>query len=335
MKNPVRILFNGHDFKFLTPVIDHCRADARYEVALDAHPGHVITQPDKSEKLLGRADIIFCEWCLGNAEWYSHHKRADQILVVRLHHQEVGLHYLDTIDWSRVDTIIFICQNNMALFLDKFPEMKERSVLIYNPIDCSALNQEKLTGAEFNLGFIGTAPKRKAPHLAFEIFSRLKKIDTRYTLFFKGKQPWEYDWVWRRAEERQYYEAFYATINQSAYVNAVVFDPFGNDIPDWFSKLGFLLSTSDHEGSHQAVAEAMAAGTIPVLRNWDGADALYPERFVFTNVDEAVELILESRTLDRYAVEKAEVKRYAQHNFDQQVIIQQYEQLFENLISQR
>jgi len=331
---PLKILFSGHDLKFLGPLLSHYENDPRYEILIDEHEGHVIKDTKKCQKLLKYADIIFCEWCLGNAEWYSNNKKENQILLIRLHHQEIyqNLPYLDRIKWRNVDCIIFICQNNMSLFLEKFPAMKDRAVLIYNLIDCCSFNLPKLYGAEFNLGFIGVAPKRKAPHVAFEILKRLKQIDSRYTLFIKGKSPREYDWLWRRPDERNYYEQLYYDINTSQDANSVVFDPHGNDMPEWFSKIGFLLSTSEHEGSHQAVAEAMASGTIPVIRNWAGAGLLYPREFVFETIDDAVELIKKWKTPENYAPQCEFVRKYAMDYFNRPVIIEQYQQLLRGLM---
>ena len=328
-----RILFAGHDFKFLKPIIAHYQRQPDFEVFLDEHKGHVITDTRRSENLLEQADIIFCEWCLGNAEWYSNKKKKHQLLIVRLHHQEINqnLPYLERTKWQNVDCIIFICQNNMARFLKKFPFMRDRAVPIYNLIDCHTFDIPKLYGAEFNLGMMGTVPKRKAPHLAFEILMRLKKTDKRYTLFIKGKQPWKYAWLWQRLDERAYYEEFYSTANQSEHANSVVFDPHGNDVPVWFSKIGFLLSTSEHEGSHQSVAEGMASGAIPVIRNWQGANSLYPKKFVFKTVDEAVELILKWNTRENYLGQCESVKKYAREHFDQNSLIRQYDDLMATL----
>jgi glycosyltransferase involved in cell wall biosynthesis len=213
--------------------------------------------------------------------------------------------------------------------------MKDRAVLIYNVIDCNALSSPKLYGAEFNLGLMVFAPKQKSPDLAFEILKRLKNIDKRYTLFIKGKQPWEYDWLWCQAEERKYYEKFYSDVNASEYADAVVFDPHGNNVPDWLSKIGFILSTSEHEGSHQAVAEGMASGAIPVIRNWPGADLLYPEQFVFQTVDEAVELILKWNKRENYPDQCEFVKQYARERFDQNIVIQQYDHCIATLLNTR
>ena len=335
MGKKIKILFSGHDFKFLDHVISRYEMDAGYEVILEEHKGHVIKDTEKCKKLLKESDIIFCEWCLGNAEWYSQNKNENQVLVVRLHHQEINLPFLERIAWGNVDKLIFICQNNRKLFLEKFPHLEDKTLLIYNLIDCASFRMPKLYGAEFNLGFIGSAPMRKAPHVAVDILHRLKQFDSRYTLYFKGKQPYEYDWLWQRPEERQYYEKLYKKINDSPFVNSIIFDPHGNDVQEWFSKIGFLLSTSEHEGSHQAVAEGMASGAIPVIRNWDDADQLYPPKYVFKDIEEAVGLIKKWNTGNLYAHECSEAGEYAQENFDYHGILRKFDTLFSDLLEQK
>lgn len=327
------ILFVGHDFKFLNHVINHYQSSRNYNVLIDKLDGHQIKDVSRSRMLLKKADVVFCEWALGNADWYSNNIKKDQKLIIRLHHQELKLNFLNRIKWKNVDKIIFICQNNMKIFLQMFPPLENKSVLIYNLIDCSYLNQPKLPGAEFNLGFIGMSPMRKAPHRAVEIFNHLKDIDERYVLFFKGKKPQEYPWLWSRVNEREYYNNLFNRIEQSSYKNSIVFDPHGDDIPDWFTKIGFLFSTSDHEGSHQAVAEAMASGTIPLIRNWDGADLIYPSKFVYKTTDEVIENILEFINPRKYQVEKDYVQIYAREHFHVSSILKKYDELLKNLLS--
>ena len=65
------ILFNGHDFKFLNHLIEYCEQHDAYQVIMDFIPGHEMSHIEKSRTLLEQADLIFCEWALVNAVWYS------------------------------------------------------------------------------------------------------------------------------------------------------------------------------------------------------------------------------------------------------------------------
>jgi glycosyltransferase involved in cell wall biosynthesis len=321
------ILFSGHDLRFLKPFLAHCERSPRYRLCLDEHPGHEITDVEKSRELVKKADYIFCEWCLGNAVWYSHHKLPGQRLVIRLHLQEMNLSYLERVQWKNVDALILICPLNCDLIRQRFPFLKDKTFTIYNPIDSFALDQPKLPGAEFNLGIMGISPMRKAPHLAFEILARLKQIDRRYTLFVKGNHPRQYDWLWRRPEERAYFKRLFDDISRSAYADSVIFETYGNDVPLWFSKVGFILSTSDFEGSHQSVAEGMASGAIPIIRNWAGADALYPSKYVFRTVDDAVRHVLKFNGVATYEEETRFCRTFAREQFEQVEICKQLENL--------
>ena len=237
------------------------------------------------------------------------------------------LAFLDQIVWDNVDSLILICPRNLNQIRERYSFLTDKAVLIYNPIDCIALDQPKLFGSEFNLGLLGMCPMIKAPHLAVAILKELKEIDRRYTLFVKGMQPQEYEWLWRRSEEREYYQEFYKRIKASKFSNSVIFESYDNSLSNWFSKIGFILSTSDREGSHQSVAEGMASGAAPIIRNWEGAELLYPGRFIFKNVAGAIDLITKLKRPDNYSRESEMVKDYARTHFAQEIIIKQYEKL--------
>lgn len=324
----IRILFNGHDFRFLQPVIDYFSNHSNFKVYLDEHDGHQIKDCKKSREFLELSDIIFCEWALGNAVWYSHHKMTNQRLLVRLHHQELKTEYLSKIEWKNVDTVIFICEHNNNRFLEKFPHLSPKVRMIYNPIDCNVLNQPKIPSARFTLGFVGLSPMRKRPDIGLEIFHNLKQMDDRFKLIFKGRKPWEYKWLWERPEERNYYEEFFHKIEISEFKDEIAFEDYGDDMPSFYSKVGFILSTSDHEGSHQAVAEGMASGAIPIIRNWPGAELIYPQKYIFEDVERAVHLIQSFTEEEVFADESQRVKEYAYQNFDKSVIIPKFKEIF-------
>ena len=326
---PLRLLVAGHDLKFLRPVLDALSRTGRIELLLDEYRGHTITDPARSAALLARADLVFCEWCLGNAEWYSRHVGDGQRLIVRLHLQERGLPYLDRLHWPRVDRLIFIAPRIMRECLETRPHLRDRSVLVYNPIPCDALDRPKLDGARFNLGLVGINPRRKAPHLAVDILERLRRRDSRYTLFVKSQPPWDHDWLWRQPDERAYYQALYDRVRSSSDAGAIVFDPPGPDVPAWLSKIGVVLSTSEFEGSHQAVAEGMASGALPAIRRWPGADELYPAEYGFDGADEAVELV--ARLTEEFEGRSPACRRYARERFDVGLIAAQYLRLFDEI----
>ena len=331
---PKRILFAGHNFHFAQPLIEHYRHRPGYLVSVDQWTSHDSHDRAGSRRLLASADVIFCEWCLGNAVWYSKRKRSNQRLIIRLHNQEMKLKYLPKLKWENIDSLIAICPRNYDALQARFPDYSSRIALVYNLFETATFNKPKVKGAEFNLGFMGLVPMRKRPDLAFRILSALRKRDSRFTLHFLGKLPEDYPWMRRRFKELRYYRRLMQDIEVSPHRNSVVFDDFTSDVPGWFTKIGFLLSTSDLEGSHQAVAEGMAAGSIPVIRSWTGAERLYPREYVFTSLDGAVERILKMMPTKRYWKLSRSCQTYSQATFDCHAILPWIEKVVEGSTKQ-
>ncbi len=328
-----RLLFIAHDFKFLPHVLNHFSNHTDYETGKFSYKGHVITEPEMLKRMLPEVDLLFCEWGLGNLSWLSNHKLRRQKLITRIHRQEFTTRFLKETNWNAVDAIIFINELQLNDFIKMFPATKKRCHLIYNLISCESFGSEKLNGSMYNLGLLGMLPKSKAPHHALEILKQIKKKNSNFKLLVKSKRPEELDWLWRREDERDYYNRFYDTIKSDGLENSVIFEPHGQDVPGWFKNVGFILSTSDFEGSHQSVAEGMAAGSIPIIRNWQGANMLYPEKYIFNSTENAAYLIRSWIDNEAYRQESESVKLFAKKHFDLNVILDQYEGLFNHLKS--
>lgn len=328
---PIRIVFSGHDFKFIKPFIDYLSDNSAYEVRLDEHAGQTIPSEDEAEKFAEWADVIFCEWALGNAVWYSRNKRPGQRLIVRLHSMEVhsraSIPYIYQIDWEKVDKLILICQLTYDFMTAEFPALRAgRAIVIFNPIDArGSLNRPKMEDARFNLGMAGFVPQLKRLDLAVEVLHQLRAHDPRYSLYVKGRRPEQYHWMFTRPDELEWYENIYRNIRSRALSDYVVYDAHGDNMPVWYSKVGFILSMSDLEGSHQAVAEGMAAGCIPIIRNWRGSNALYPSKYIVSSEQEAADLVLEWTHSVNLEHERDLCRKYAQKHFDQGNIIKELE----------
>ena len=77
----MNLLFTGHDFKFLTPVIEYFEKKAGVSVRIEKQRGHVIEDEREAMRNCRWADVIFCEWALDNLRWYSQNKRPGQVLI--------------------------------------------------------------------------------------------------------------------------------------------------------------------------------------------------------------------------------------------------------------
>jgi hypothetical protein len=286
VKNPSSdkktFLVNGYAFKFIKRLFPFF--EKKYNLLLDNWTGSDKHNKELSQLHLNRSDFIFCEWCLGNALWYSNNKLPHQKLIIRLHRWEMTRDYWKKINWDNVDALICISPYFVNLMKQKLPD-HVNIVYIQNYIDPALFNVKKSEDAKYNLGMLGYTPKLKNPIKTIEFFDDFKKkyggVDAdKYKLYFKGTSPFKQEHLKKRKTEMDYYNKMFKMIKNR---KDIIIEGFSDDICSWFSKIGYILSYSDIEGSHQAIAEGMSAGCIPFLQgNYvDSGQALdiYPEKY--------------------------------------------------------
>lgn len=293
---PTTILFAGHDLKFIRMFMERFQGNPRYRVLVDEWEGHKIHDVNHSKACLEAADIIFCEWGLGNAVWYSHHKLPHQRLIVRIHRQEKETPFPNEYELDNIDRIILVSPYMLEEMSRLFHIPRHKMTMLYNAVDGDKLDKPKYDKAlPFHLGMIGINPKLKRPDLALDVLERLLAQDNRYHLFFKGHHPSEVYWIAKREEERTYYESFLQRIEQPPLKGHVHFDGHGDDVDTWLQKIGFVLSMSDLESFHLSPAEGMAAGSYPLIRRWTGSETIYPDELLVNNPLDVVDTILSYR----------------------------------------
>ncbi len=324
------ILIAGHDLRFIQN-ISRLFANRGYKITIDRWKGHEKHDEEKSQRLLNQADIIIAEWCLGNAVWYSKNVRSHQRLLVRLHLQERDTGFPYKVNMDNVHKVIFVGPHILREVQRMCSWPVEKLEVLPNYVDEVDFNRDKLEDSTFNLGMSGICPSRKRMDLALDMLEHLRSVDSRFKLYIKGKMPWEYEWLWKKPEERSYYEQVFSRIDSSSLLeNAVVFDSYGEDIASWYRKIGFIISTSDFESFHLAVAEGAISGAIPVVFNWEGADQIYPSSWVHSSVVEAVEFIQGVFTNGNFSHISTERKAFALENFALEVIFEKWCKLLED-----
>jgi len=321
------ILFIGHDLKFLTHVIHHYESKPDYRVTVKTYPGHALQDTETIGRELPLYDLIFCEWGLGNLQWFSHNKIPGQKLITRIHLQELSTNFLGETNWDNVNRAIVVGPLMKEKLVAMIPASKEKCLVIPNLIDTKSFDRPKTEDARFSLGLLGILPKRKAPHLAVELLRELRKTDKRYKLSIKSKRPEELPWLWKKQDEQDYYKAFYADLESGDLQDAVILEPHGSDVQEWFTRIGFIISPSEFESFHMAIAEGMASGAIPVIRNWDGASQLFPGELIYKDLQEAAGLILSNTDPKAYSHFGNRLKEYCRKNFSLEAILPQYDEI--------
>ena len=317
------ILFAGHDLKFVKDIIASFEEDEDYDVLIDQWKGHTQHDERESTEKLDKADVIFCEWGLGNIRWYSRHKKPGQRLLVRVHRQEVQrLDYLIESASENIDYYIFIAPYRYEEFVEKVRIPRDKAKMIFNTVDTDTFNTKNRFSDGFTLGLVGIVPWGKRLDKAIDLLALLWEKDKRYKLRVKGKRPEDLPWMLNKQhrQEMKKYNDLFARIESSPWKKNVVFDPHGNDMPEWYEKIDYILSVSDYEGSHQAVAEGMASGAIPLILPWLGADTVYPKSLVFPDVASIARHVLIFRDEKNYM-------NYTKKHFAQEYIIRKIKEL--------
>lgn len=299
-KAKTRVLVAGHDLKFFVLLQKKLEATGQFEFLTDHWLGHNKHDEAKSRALLEEADVIFCEWCLGNLKWYSYHKRPHQRLVARFHAQEARTPYMAEANWENIDHVSFVSEHTRRQALEVFDGFPlDKTSVIPNYLDDTKFTTKKKTGeARFTLGMVGVAPKSKRLDRAVDLLEALLKEDDRYCLRVKGKHPLDYGWLLKREDELAYYRNVFERINSNPKLrHKVIFDPPGDDVNDWFTMVGFILSPSDFESFHMAIGEGLLTGAIPIIWGWDGASDIWGKENVIDNTDEACKAVYRDPSL--------------------------------------
>lgn len=310
--NSKKILVASHDFKFMGEIIDHIKSSPLYQLEIDHWKTLHENDEEKSLALVNDADIILCEWCGPNALWYSRNKKPGQTLVVRLHRFEMNGPWMNDIDFSKIDKLVFVSEIQRRETLLKFDSIKEEQTLVINNvIDTSDLDRPKAKESNFHIGLMGFVPFLKRPDRALDLLEELLKHDDRYVLHFRGRMPWEYPYEWNNPIQQQLYLEFFKRIKTSNILRShVVFDSFGPDIANWFRKIGVVLSPSDHESFHLATAEGMASGAIPIVWDRPGSQDIFGADNIHIDLETTVERILSLREPKNLSMSSIQSKTY-------------------------
>jgi glycosyltransferase involved in cell wall biosynthesis len=313
-ERPARLLLAGHSLSFCEPLAQRARR-AGVAVRQDGWRAHDAHDEEASAAALAWADVVHCEWCLGNAVWYSRNKLPRQRLVVRFHRMELETPYPGEIDLEQVDAMVFVARHVLERACERWgwDPADPRFHLIPNGIDPGPLLLPKPPGARFTLAMLGYVPRLKRLDRALDLLDLLRCRDDRYRLLVKGREPWEYPWMAGRADDRDHYEELSRRLEQTPSLSrAVAFEPFDDAVPAFLQRTGWVLSTSEVEGHSVALAEGMASGAVPVILDRPGAEEQYEERWLHADVEAAASAILATAARGDALSEGEAARRFAE-----------------------
>lgn len=293
----LRVAVLGTKLAFIDELARDLTHASNAEVTLDEWT-HLAAPVDqhRSQALIDRSDVIVGEWARPNNVWIQQHAANDKRLIVRAHRYEVTVDFPASIDMSRFESSVAIVPWVGRVLVQKFGWPAEKMVYIPNYINTRYFRRPKLPGSEYTLGMVGVTPDLKRLDLALDLLEALREHDTRYTLRIRGSLPPEHiNWARQPSIPQQWGSIQHRLRTRTTLRNSVFFDTPGRDMANWFQGVGVILSLSDLEGSHVALAEGVASGALPVARPWPGITTMWPTDLVMDDLPSAVDWLLQAQ----------------------------------------
>lgn len=319
-----RLLIAGYDLKFITGAVDGL--SDYFNIRIDTWTGHESHDNKSSLTLLEWADVIFCEWMLGNSVWYSQRKRPGQALIIRLHRFETTRNYGHQIKHESVDAYISVSVETLEDMIRTFKLDRSKCRLVPNFLDIEKYDKATDDSRIFKLALVGAIPARKGYLNALHVLRELLISDERYSLTLFGKQLEELPWVANDPIEQAYFKECDQFIHDHQLEKHIQHGGWVNT-EEAIKDYGYVLSTSVAESFHVAPAEAFVAENQGLFLRWPGVEFIYPHQYIFDNTHEMVEYILKNSDIASFEKSAALGKQHVLNNYSLKKFIENIKQL--------
>lgn len=226
------------------------------------------------------ADICWFEWCDELVEYGSKHILANcKVIICRIHSYEMFTDYPMKVNWSNIDRLIFVAKHIRDFFIDKIKIDEQKTHIIPNGINIDNY-RFKVRYKGFNIAYVGYINYKKGPMLLLHTFKAIYDKDNRYKLYIAGK-----------FQDERYLLYFKQMIKELELEKNVFFDGWQDDLDLWLEDKDFILCTSILESQNISVMQAMCKGIQPIIHNFVGAKNIYPDKYVWNTIEEAINYI--------------------------------------------
>lgn len=273
------------------------------------------------QELVDWADTIFIEWCNYPAVWLSHFAPPEKEIIVRLHSYEAFSFWPHLVNWGNVNRLVFIAPQINKFMLDLIDVQPYGTAVTvlpnFNRLENYQLPKEEGVGK--TIGMIGYNNANKNPLMALELLKELRDGNGDWRLVLVGHAfPDESE----NEFEENYKRSFFGYLKEHGLANRVMFHEFTLDLPAVIRKMGWIVSCSGREGTHESVIQAMAGGTVPLVRNWPifaeygGAEGIYGGDFTFDTAKEMADYVRVNSAAVKMKEASERARQYAFKHFD-------------------
>jgi len=260
--------------------------------------GRIFVDNSFNPQLTQKAKIIWCEWANDKAIDISNFQ-TDAKKILRLHAYEAFSESIKKINLKGFDKIIFI-DDYIKEFVEKQYGELPNAVVIPNGVQLGkfTLNPEK----------------KKNNKIAYAGYLTRKKGIGELLLIAKSLPEYEFHLAGK------YQEDDIADWMNTKKPDNVFIDCWQYDINKWYQDKSFIINTSMRESQAMTLVEGMACGLKPIINDWIGATDIYPEKFIYKNINDIKRILEEDYS-------PLEYRKFIEDNFNFEKIYPMIENL--------
>ena len=240
----------------------------------------VVTNLNQIEEEMEWSDICWFEWCDRLILYASRLPIAQsRKIICRLHSYEAFTGYPAQVNWSVVDRIVFVSPGIRNYTVSKYGVNPQKTRVIPNGIDLEKYSYKERNHG-FRIAYAGYLNYKKGPMLLLHTFKAMFDRDSRYELHIAGT-----------FQDIRYVLYFKQMSDEWGLGNHIFYCGWQNDLNHWLEDKDYILCTSVLESQNVSVMQAMAKGIKPIIHNFVGAAGVYPKKYLFNSISEAVDCL--------------------------------------------
>jgi glycosyltransferase involved in cell wall biosynthesis len=301
-----------NNFQFIDPIID--RLGEHFQVRRFHYDRN---DQAALNKALKESDLAWFDWANDAVVPASFNKSVDIPFVCRLHRYEVYGHFPTAINWQRINKLVFVSESVRESFKDRYPEYygKTGCMVINNGIDLNRFNGDISRPRGKNVAYVGRLHYIKNPSLLLQCFAAIANKDPEHRFHVAGE-----------FSEQVIEEYFWDQVKKLKLEDSLTYYGKIDSVNTWLQDMDYIILPSIIEGEPVSVLEAMATGVKPIVSNFVNAEKVLPAKYLFSTVDECVEMVT-GKKFDR-----AEYRSYVEANNDIEKQIAEVKTLIESLL---
>lgn len=275
-QNPKIAFFSKGDNKFLYEIIESL--SKHFETRLITIPS--VQNYKLIDQFMDWSNICWFEWCDELIVYASNLGiAANRIIICRLHSYEAFTSYPAKVNWKNIDKLIFVSNYIQKYVTETFKLNEEITTVISNGVQVDKLNYtQRIPG--YKVAYMGFINYKKGPMLLLQTFKAIYDRDPAYQFHVAGKY-----------QDTRYLLYFNQMVKEFGLGSNFFFEGWQTDIDNWLEDKDYIICSSVLESQNMGVMQAMAKGIKPAIHNFAGAKEIYPERYVWNTISEAVAMI--------------------------------------------